>query len=538
MSMTQKYIFVSGGVCSSLGKGVAASTIGSLMEGYGYSIAMLKIDPYLNVDAGTMSPLQHGETYVTDDGAETDLDLGNYERFTEYTLSKDNSITTGQIYQEVISRERKGDYLGRCIQVIPHITDEIKKRIYKLANKNIDTVIVEIGGTVGDIEAWAFLEGIRQFINEVGKENAAVVHLTLLPNLWGGKELKTKLTQHSVQRLREAGLQPDLLLCRMEIPMPENIRKKISMFTSVKEEAVIEARNLSSIYKAPIEYNKMGLGKILLETLNLKSKKENFSKWIELSENIDSLKNEVNIGIVGKYTELEDSYKSIYESLLHAAYNNNLKVNILKIDSDNLSESNLKDSLSKLDGILVPGGFGSRGINGKVLAAQYARKNNIPFLGLCLGMQIMVIEFCKNVLKLKDANSEEFDERTSNPVVHLIKEQEYVTKKGGTMRLGRYVSKLVSGTKLKKIYNSKTLEERHRHRYEVNNTYIDRMENKGFVISCITEEGNLIEAMEWKDHKFGIGVQFHPEFKSKPFRPHPLFNSFIESSYNKKDKKV
>ncbi len=528
MLKNKKYIFITGGVCSSLGKGITASTIGALMEGYGFKISMLKIDPYLNVDAGTMSPLQHGETYVTEDGFETDLDLGNYERFTDYILSKKNSITTGQIYSEVIFKERKGSYLGKCVQVIPHITDEIKKRIYGVINKNEDILIVEIGGTIGDIESWVYLEAIRQLRNELTNNETALVHLSLVPKLWGG-EFKTKLTQHSVQKLREIGLQPDLLICRVEKYFPDEVREKISLFTSVKPQYVIEAPNLSSIYKAPMEFKKNGLGKNLLYKLDLKPIKQNFDKWVNLNDKIDNINKQIKIAIIGKYTNLEDSYKSIYQALIHAGFSNNCKIDISPIDSKSLNEYNINEILSKSNGILIPGGFGSSGIEGKILGCKYARENKIPFLGICLGMQIMLIEFARNILNLKNANSTEFDLNTKDPVVYLIEEQKNNKKKGGTMRLGSFRSEIIKNTKLSSIYDNKFLKERHRHRYEVNNIYLKSYEKKGLIVSSIYKEKNLIEAIEWKNSKFGIGVQFHPEFKSKPFRVHPLFDNFIKN---------
>lgn len=531
-----KYIFVSGGVCSSLGKGIASSSIGALLEGCGYKISMIKIDPYINVDAGTMSPYQHGEVYVTDDGAETDLDLGNYERFTKTFLSKNNSITTGQVYEEVIKRERKGDYLGRCVQVIPHITDEIRKRIKSSGDKDTDISIIEIGGTVGDIESVPFLEAARQFITDVGRDNVIFVHLTLIPKINAADEFKTKPTQHSVQKLREIGIQPDILLCRIDGEMDQMMKKKISLFTNVEEEAVIESATVSlSVYEIPTLYDEKGLTKILLKKLRLpyENVKTNLKIWYDLVDKIRNPKHTSKIAVVGKYIELQDAYKSIYEALNHGGHGNSTKLEIIKIQSDNINESNVSEILKGVDGILVPGGFGDRGIEGKLLSAKYARENKVPFFGICLGMQVMVIEYARNILGLKDANSTELESKTPYPVVSLLEEQEGVDNKGGTMRLGAYESTAIEGTKFHTAYNKTKISERHRHRYEFNNKFREDFEKARLIISCETEEDNLVEAVEWPDHPFGVGVQFHPEFKSKPIEPHPLFKMFIKSTLKK-----
>jgi CTP synthase len=533
-----KYIFVTGGVCSSLGKGIAASSIGALLESRGFKISMTKIDPYLNVDAGTMSPFQHGEVFVTDDGAETDLDLGNYERFTNSPLSKLNSITTGQVYDEVIRRERRGDYLGRCVQVIPHITDEIKRRIIEVGlDSNIDISIIEVGGTVGDIESIPFLEAARQFINDMGREDVLFVHLTLVPTIAAAGEMKTKPTQHSVQKLREIGIQPDILLCRIEDDMEAGMKKKIALFTNVEEEAIIEAKDIANtIYEVPIAYDQHGLTEVILKKLKLKAAKSDLTIWENLVKTVMNPKGEVTIAVIGKYIQLQDSYKSIYEALGHGSIENQVKLNIRRIDSEDVTPKSVAGLLEGCDGVLVPGGFGDRGINGKVEATRYARENGIPFLGICLGMQIMVIEYSRNILKWKQANSTEFDEQTPYPVICLLEEQEGIDYKGGTMRLGEYKNKIVKDTNIHKAYGSDTLSERHRHRYEFNNFYRQIFIDNDMRITCTTTDGSLVEGVEWKNHPFGVGVQFHPEFKSKPFKAGPLFRQLIGAAVEKKQK--
>ncbi len=534
-----QYIFVTGGVCSSLGKGVAAASLGNLLESRGLSIRLIKIDPYINVDAGTMNPYQHGEVYVTDDGAETDLDLGNYERFTSAPLSRENSITTGQIYQEVIKKEREGRYLGRTVQVIPHITDEIKKRIINVGEREgVDVTIVEIGGTVGDIESIPFLEAARQFIIDFGRENVIFVHLTLVPTVSEG-ELKTKPTQHSVKALREIGIQPDILLCRAEKPLSEALRRKISLFTNVEFHAVISAFDIkSTIYEIPLIYSKQGLDDIVVEKLGIEKTPREQEKWKEVVDRYINARKLVRIGIVGKYTELHDSYKSVYEALYHGGIANASRVELVKIDSEELERvESVGNYFSEVDGILVPGGFGQRGIEGMIIAARFAREKGFPFFGICLGMQIMVIEFARNVLKLKDANSTEFDPKTDYPVISLLEEQIDIKRMGGTMRLGRGESRLLRGSLIHRIYGSDVIFERHRHRYEVSNIYRDAFEENGLVISGVTEDNSLVESVEWKGHPWGIGVQFHPEFNSKPVTPHPLFSSFISACMGKKQVK-
>ncbi len=531
-----KYIFVTGGVCSSLGKGVAAASIGNLLENRGLNVRMIKIDPYINVDAGTMNPYQHGEVYVTDDGAETDLDLGNYERFTSSPITRANSITTGQVYQEVIRKEREGRYLGRTVQVIPHITDEIKHRILVVGEQEgVDVTIIEVGGTVGDIESIPFLEAARQFIHDFSKQRVLYVHLTLVPTVSEG-ELKTKPTQHSVKALREIGIQPDILLCRAEKPLSDSLRRKIALFTNVEFEAVISAFNVSTtIYEIPLIFSDQGLDEIVLSKLQIKNTKSNLDKWKRVVFTYIEAKRVVRIGIVGKYTELHDSYKSIYEALYHGGIANNSRVELVKIDSEKLEGAeDISEFFSEADGILVPGGFGQRGIEGMIIAARFARENKYPYFGICLGMQIMVIEYARNVVGLKDANSTEFDPNTEYPVISLLEEQVGIKALGGTMRLGLGESRLIESTKIRSIYNSEAIFERHRHRYEVSNDYRELLEKKGLVVSGVTPENGLVESVEWKDHPWGIGVQFHPEFKSKPVSPHPLFSDFIAACLNRR----
>jgi len=524
-----KYIFVTGGVCSSLGKGVAASSIGSLLEHHGLSVRMLKIDPYINVDPGTMSPYQHGEVFVTDDGAETDLDLGNYERFTSSPLGRANSVTTGQVYQEVIRKEREGHFLGRTVQVIPHITDEIKARVFKVGEQpGVDVTIVEIGGTVGDIESIPFLEAARQFIHDLGKSRVLFVHLTLVPTVSDG-ELKTKPTQHSVKSLQESGIQPDVLLCRAPVPIPEVLSRKIALFTNVEDEAVISAYDVAStVYEIPLHFAEQKLDAIILRKLDLPAGACDLREWSEVVDAYNSATRSVRIGLVGKYTELLDSYKSIYEALYHGGIANLCKIDLVKIDADRLAEEAvLVDSLGSLDGILIPGGFGQRGIEGMVQAAAFARLKGLPCFGICLGLQVMVIEYARNVLGWSDANSTEFSRDTQHPVISLLEEQIDVKSYGGTMRLGASASKLVAGTRIRGIYGTDTISERHRHRYEVSNLFREELARGGLVFGAFTLDEGLVEAAEWPHHPWGIGVQFHPEFKSKPVRPHLLFAGFV-----------
>lgn len=525
----KKYIFVTGGVCSSLGKGIAAASIGCLLGSRGIRVRMVKIDPYINVDAGTMSPYQHGEVYVTDDGAETDLDLGNYARFTHSPLSRANSITTGQVYQEVIQKEREGRYLGRTVQVIPHITDRIKQRIFAVGDDpDSDVTIVEIGGTVGDIESIPFLEATRQIIHEFGRKNALSVHLTLIPEVSGG-ELKTKPTQHSVNKMREIGIQPDVLLCRSSRPIDDEMRRKIAMFTNVEYESVVSAYDVkSTIYEIPLIYQQQSLDTIVLEKLGLSAGESDMGEWREIVRTFTTAKETIRIAVVGKYIELGDSYKSVDEALYHGGFANSAKVELVKVDSEKLEKhANLDEIFAGIDGILVPGGFGQRGILGMITAARWAREHRMPYFGICLGLQVMVVEFARNVLRLADADSTEFSPSCEHPVVVLLEEQLDVKNYGGTMRLGRSETRLVDGGEMRDIYGTAVIHERHRHRYEVSNKYRERLEEKGLRIAGLTPDGDLVECMQWSDHPWGIGVQFHPEFSSKPVDAHPLFRSFI-----------
>jgi len=539
MRMT-KYIFITGGVCSSLGKGVASSSLGCLLESRSYKVSIMKMDPYINIDPGTMSPYQHGEVYVTDDGAETDLDLGNYERFTSQSLSRLNSVTTGQIYSEVIEKERRGDYLGKTVQVIPHITNEIKRRIKIIAeNDKSDFVIVEIGGTVGDIEGIPFLEAIRQFRHDVGRENSLFIHVTLIPIVAASQEPKTKPTQHSVSKLREIGISPDIILCRTSVELTKDMRGKISLFCDVEERAVIAAKDIEfTIYEVPIILKNGKLDEIVLEKLGMDKKRQNLSHWESIVNRLKSAAETVNVAIAGKYTELQDAYKSIYEALLHGGIECNVKVNIIKVRVESIARDNLNEIYKDVHGILLPGGFGERGIKGKILTAEFARTCSIPILGICLGMQCMVIEFARNVLGFKNANSTEFDIETEYPVISLMEEQDGITNLGGTMRLGAQPALLIKNTKTFESYSAEIVYERHRHRYEFTNKYRETMEKNGLIISATSPDGNLVEAVEYKDHPWGIGVQFHPEFKSKPVKAHELFRNFVEWSLGyKKNKK-
>ncbi|MDR2952146.1 MAG: CTP synthase [Treponema sp.] len=530
-----KFIFVSGGVCSSLGKGVAASSLGALLEGRGLNVRMVKCDPYINVDAGTMSPYQHGEVYVTDDGAETDLDLGNYARFTKGRLSKANSITTGQVYDSVIRKEREGRYLGRCVQVIPHITDEIKSRILAVSKEENDTdvVIIEIGGTVGDIESIPFLEAARQMIHESGRTNAISVHLTLIPEVAGG-ELKTKPTQHSVKAMQEMGIQPDMLICRAPVMLDEATRRKIALFTNVDPDAVFTSPTIeTTIYEIPLVFFDQKLDQVVLRKLGVESRHADIRHWYSVKERYEARKGKARIGIVGKYMELHDSYKSLFEALFHASLECGVEVELVKIDSSELENAeNLDDILGKnaqerVDGILVPGGFGQRGINGMVKAAAWARTNNVPYFGICLGMHIMIIDWSRNVMNWSDADSTEFSQNSKYPVVSLLEEQIDVQNYGGTMRLGASESVAQEGTHIFAAYGEARIWERHRHRYEFSNQYRKEISESGLKIAALTPDGNLVECVEWPDHPWGLGVQFHPEFKSKPTAAGPLFRDFI-----------
>lgn len=527
-----KYIFITGGVISSLGKGIASASIGRILESTGFKVTLMKLDPYINVDPGTMNPYQHGEVYVTEDGAETDLDLGHYERFTSAKINKFSNITTGQVYNAVISRERRGDYLGKTIQVIPHITNEIKERIKKCANvSKAQIVLIEIGGTVGDIESLPFLEAARQFGLEVGRENVLYVHLTLVPYIKVAGEIKTKPTQHSVGTLREIGIQPDILICRTEKPLSTDVKEKISLFCNVREEAVIEARDVDVIYQIPLVFKDQGLDKIILRHFNLRRKSSDLKGW-QKNVIVPALnpKHKISIAVVGKYMGLQDAYKSIYESLIHAGIANNTKVEIKKIDSEDIEKEGPQKLLKDVAGLLVPGGFGYRGIEGKIEAIEYARVNKIPFFGLCLGMQCAVIELARNACGLKKANSTEFNKKSPYPVISLLEEQEGIKDMGGTMRLGSYPCKIKPGTKAFQAYKKDLIYERHRHRYEFNNKFKKILEKKGMVFSGIYPKNNLVEIVELKDHPFFLAVQSHPEFQSKPDKAHPLFREFIKAA--------
>jgi len=529
-----KYLFVTGGVVSSLGKGLAAASIGALLENRGLEVMHLKLDPYINVDPGTMSPFQHGEVFVTDDGAETDLDLGHYERFTTAKMTRKNNYTTGRIYQNVINRERRGEYLGKTVQVIPHITDEIKAVIREAAG-GADILIVEIGGTVGDIESLPFLEAIRQMKYDVGQENALYAHLTLVPFIAAAGELKSKPTQHSVKELREIGIQPDILLCRSDRDIPKDMKDKIALFCNVDPGAVFTALDVKSIYEVPLELHRQGLDDKLAELFNIWSRAPRLEKWEQIAEKVTSPRHGVvRIGVVGKYVELQESYKSLNEALVHGGIASDVKVINEFVDSTKLEEGDLS-ALQSVDAILVPGGFGIRGTEGKILAVRYARERKIPFFGICLGLQMAVIEFGRDVLGLPGANSLEFDEQTPDPVVTLMQGQKGVTDKGGTMRLGSYPCQLKEGTLARELYGKELIAERHRHRFEFNNDYRARYEAAGMVFSGINPELGLVEMIELNNHPHFIGCQFHPEFKSKPFAPHPLFAGFVKAARAHRD---
>jgi len=529
-----KYIFVTGGVVSSLGKGLTAASLGALLELRGLTVRIQKFDPYLNVDPGTMSPFQHGEVYVLEDGAETDLDLGHYERFTSGKLSRMNSLSSGQIYESVIQKERRGDYLGKTVQVIPHVTNEIKERIYQAA-KDVDVLITEIGGTTGDIEGLPFLEAMRQFALEVGPRDAIFIHVTLVPFLQAAGELKTKPTQQSVAKLREIGIQPHILVCRTDHPLDAGLRDKLSMFCNVPVKAVIECADVAnSIYELPLALQKEGLDQLVMDLFGLKNPPPEKNIWEQIVHRILSPAYEVKIGVVGKYIELQDAYKSVYESITHAGIANNCRVNVVRIDAEDLEKKGGLSLLKGLDGILVPGGFGDRGTEGKIAAAKYARENKVPYYGLCLGLQIAVIEFSRNVLKLEGANSTEFEASPRHPVINMMEEQKKVIDKGATMRLGSYECALTPGTRAAKAYAAESIRERHRHRYEVNNAYVDQLKRGGMVVSGVNPRRNLVEIVELKDHPWFLAVQFHPEFQSKPNKAHPLFAAFIGATIKNK----
>ncbi|MDO9392288.1 MAG: CTP synthase [bacterium] len=531
MKRKVKFIFVTGGVVSSLGKGIASASLGYLLKARGLKVNIQKFDPYLNVDPGTMSPFQHGEVFVTDDGAETDLDLGHYERFIDRPLKKENNLTAGQVYETVITKERRGDYLGKTVQVVPHVTNEIKARLLKLAdNPDVDVLITEIGGTVGDIEGLPFLEAIRQFRLEAGRENCCYIHLTLVPYIHASGELKTKPTQHSVNKLREIGIQPDIIICRSEKPLDKDIKEKIGLFCNVMAEEVIEAIDVESIYEIPQHFHQDGLDEIVAHKLGVGFHKPDISEWLNMLKNLKEPKGELTVGICGKYVDLHDAYKSIIESLLHAGIHNQVKVKLDWIDTEALNPGNLAERLKDCQGLLVCPGFGERGVEGKILCAKYARENKVPYFGICLGMQVAVIEATRNLCGLRNANSTEFVKDCQDPVIDFLPEQRQVKNMGGTMRLGAYPCRLKTGTKAFAAYGQEEISERHRHRYEVNNDYIGRLEEKGIVFSGKSPDGMLMEMMEAEGHPWFVGCQFHPEFKSRPMRAHPLFREFIRAA--------
>ena len=528
-----KFIFVTGGVVSSLGKGLASASIGNLMESRGLKVTFLKLDPYINVDPGTMNPYQHGEVYVTDDGAETDLDLGHYERYTSLTLTRENNQTTGRIYHAVISKERRGDYLGGTVQVVPHITDEIKRAIMNVA-QGADVAIVEIGGTVGDIESLPFLEAIRQMPYDVGRENVLYVHLTLVPYIGAAGELKTKPTQHSVNKLREIGIQPNVLLCRTDRYLPPDLKEKIALFCNVEKGAVITAKDVDTVYEVPIVFRKEGLDDLIVKLLHVDTGPPNLREWDAMVQKIKHPKHEISVALVGKYVGLKESYKSLTEALVHGGIDHETRVHVHWVESEEIERLGTERVLRETDGILIPGGFGVRGIEGKIATIRYARERGVPFLGLCLGMQCAVIEFARHVALLKDANSSEFDPKTPHPVIDLMTDQRSVSDKGGTMRLGSYVCRVMEGTLAHKAYGVSDVKERHRHRYEFNNTYREALTGQGLVLSGLSPDGRLVEIVELKNHPWFAATQFHPEFNSRPHRPHPLFSGFVGAALKRK----
>ncbi len=523
-----KFVFVTGGVVSGLGKGITAASLGRLLKLRGFKVASQKLDPYMNVDPGTMSPYQHGEVFVTDDGAETDLDLGHYERFIDENLNKYSNLTSGKVYWNVLNRERKGEYLGQTVQVIPHITDEIKHFIYMGAKEtDADVMITEIGGTIGDIEGQPFIEAIRQVSLEVGRENCLFIHVTLVPYLSGSNEHKSKPTQHSVKELQALGIHPDIIVTRVDQPLEESIKDKIALFCNVKKDCVIENNTMDCLYEAPIMLHNHGLDTVVCRELGLEAKMVDLSSWEDLVERIHHLNKKTKIAIVGKYVALHDAYLSVREALYHGGYANNAEVDVLWIDSETITKDNVEEILKEADGILVPGGFGDRGIEGKIIACQYAREHDVPYLGICLGMQISAIEFARNVCGIADANSREFTPQGEHCVIDLMEEQMAVVRKGGTMRLGAYPCKVIAGTMLEKAYGEPEISERHRHRFEFNNAYRKQMEDAGLVICGTSPDDMIVEAVEVPQNRFHVGVQFHPEFKSRPNKPHPLFREFV-----------
>ena len=530
-AMNTKYIFVTGGVVSGLGKGITAASLGRLLKNRGYKVTIQKFDPYINVDPGTMNPYEHGEVFVTDDGAETDLDLGHYERFINENLTKNSSVTMGKIYQNVIEKERRGDYLGKTVQVIPHITNEIKEKIYGFEETDTDIVITEIGGTVGDIEGLSIIEAIRQVGLEKNPEDVIYIHVTLLPYISGSNEIKSKPTQHSVKELQSFGIKPNILVCRTETDIPDSIREKLSLFCNVRKTSVIQNKTADNLYAVPLMLEEEGLAREVCNHLKLENYVPDNSKWEMMVENIRSIAEDkvIHIAIVGKYVKLEDSYISVMESLYHAGFANHVKVKVHLIDSETITSENVAKKLKDIDGVVVPGGFGNRGIEGNIETIKYVRENKIPFLGICLGMQMAVVEFARNVLGLKDADSAELDENTKNPIIHIMEEQKDIDKKGGTMRLGAYPCVIKEGTLASKIYGEKEISERHRHRYEYNNEYRERLEEAGLKISGTSPDGLLVEMVEIQDHPYFIAGQFHPELKSRPNKPAPLFVGLVKA---------
>ncbi|RSK40548.1 CTP synthase [Mangrovimonas spongiae] len=537
MTTTTKYIFVTGGVTSSLGKGIIAASLAKLLQAQGYRTTIQKLDPYINVDPGTLNPYEHGECYVTEDGAETDLDLGHYERFLNVNTSQANNVTTGRIYQSVIEKERRGEFLGKTVQVVPHITDEIKERIQILGNSgDYDIVITEIGGTVGDIESLPYIEAVRQLKWDLGDNNGIVIHLTLVPFLSAAGELKTKPTQHSVKTLMESGVQADVLVCRTEHELPEDLRTKLALFCNVREEAVIQSIDASTIYDVPNLMLNQGLDKVVLKKLALNSSKPDLTQWNQFLQRHKNPKAEITIGLIGKYVELQDSYKSILEAFIHAGAENEVKVNVEAIHSEHLDTKSVKEKLAHLNGVLVAPGFGERGIEGKIEAVRYVRENNIPFFGICLGMQMAVIEYARNVLKLQDANSTEMDPNTSHPVINLMEEQKHIEDKGGTMRLGAWACQLKENSIVKAVYKQDVITERHRHRFEFNNAYREQIEAAGMIPTGVNPDTGLVEVVEIPSHPWFVGVQYHPEYKSTVANPHPLFVAFVKAATEHKTK--
>jgi CTP synthase len=527
--VASKFIFVTGGVVSSLGKGLAAASIGSLLEARGFRVTLMKMDPYINIDAGTMSPYQHGEVFVTDDGGETDLDLGHYERFTSVRVTREHNVTTGKVYFSVIQKERRGDYLGRTVQVIPHITDEIKSSIHRIAHK-ADIVIVEVGGTVGDIESLPFLEAIRQFKKDVGRDNVLYVHLTLVPFMQAASELKTKATQHSVKELRAIGIQPDILLCRTDRFLPPGIKSKIALFCDVDEDAVITAKDVGSVYEVPLVFHAERLDEAIVRLLGLPAGPIDLSRWQDVVRRVKAPTTTARIAVVGKYVDLKDSYKSLTEALVHGGIANEARVDVVWVDAEHIHRDGAAAHFREVHGVLVPGGFGDRGIEGKILAVRHAREQRLPFFGICLGMQCAVIEYARHVCGLEGANSSEFDPATPHPVVDLLPEQRVLADKGGTMRLGLYPVVLEEGTRASRLYGQGIIQERHRHRYEVNNEYLQQLEKNGLKVSGVWAEKQLVEMIEVPDHPYFVAGQFHPEFRSRPWQPHPLFAGFVRAA--------